>query len=142
MNETIKSIKDILDNYSGFELYTENNVIEVHPDNNGFLVSLTVENFEYIVQWGMCHQHYDNQFKKMEEGLFLFWAGLSEMSRLRIYKRGNSKYNWIFEINKDGNWEIIDNTKLIFRKFWKPKTEKVFQNNIIDYKLLLDNELY
>jgi len=139
MDKQIESIKNILDDYSGIEFESNDYSVIVYPENeNGFLVSLIVESEEFIIQWGNCHRHFEIIHEK-EEALDLFWAGLTDLTRIRAYSHGSREFQWIFEINENDSWETVDNTKSMFNKFWKPKIERIYQNNIIDSSMLDDN---
>jgi hypothetical protein len=141
MIDIVNDIENLLDNFSGFEKKSDNQSITVYPnDKNGFLVSLIVEPGEYIVQWGPCHHHFDNNFDydTMQRGVDLFWAGLSDITRLLAYSKGNKEYNWIFQIKEDSEWKTVDNTMVILNQFWLKKTEKIYQNKIIESYLLND----
>ena len=134
---TIKQIINSLRELKGFTLkVNDDNVIEILPDDPlGFPVFLTSTDKELLIQWGPCHQHFDDKYSSREEGLKLFYYSLSTKARLKVFSRGSYDYNWRFEINNGPAWDLIDST-YIGSMFWKKKKERTYQNNILDNKTL------
>lgn len=141
MDRQIESIINILTEFSGIEFESTDYSVTVLPENeNGFLVSISVEPEEFIIQWGNCHRHFEIAQEK-DEALNLFWAGLTNITRIRAYSHESDEFQWIYEIKEKDTWEVIDNTKFLFHKFWKPKVEKIYQNSLIDSNILSDSSI-
>jgi hypothetical protein len=124
----IVAIKEKLEKYPQVKYAVEGNLIKIFPVNEyGFNVVLEEQNFEYTVFFEGWHEHFTSE----QEALNCVAFGLSDCCRIKEISRGGKPHRWVVEHFNNGVWETDSETGLIVFGFWKKKTEKILQNNII-----------
>lgn len=118
--------------------YKKNSISISSFDKNGFTCWMSVELKGLIIGWEMCHRHFDEGFDDLDSGIHLFLAGLTKRARLIGYSHEDSFYRWKFEYWNNASWLKIDDSRMLFHKFWKPTRKTTFQNDLINY----DNLIY
>ena len=86
----ISQIVEKLKKYPELDFEQDANSISVTPANS-FNVWLTKNYNRFTVGFSGWHE----DFTEIEEALNYFAFGLSNKSRLKIYKRGSSEYKWV-----------------------------------------------
>src|SRR5688572_25946250 len=113
---TIEKIKAKLQKYPQVKYECDRNSISVFPtSDDGFTVSLTVDQDSYSVSFNGWHEDLQSE----EEALNCFAFGLSSECRLKEYRRGNFAYKWRVESQEKGKWVGDDTTGLLLFPFWK-----------------------
>jgi hypothetical protein len=128
----INEIKDKLQKYPSLNYEESKNSITIHTPNQdtGFDITLYIDTGEYTaytVAFGNWHGPFDTE----EDALEFVTFGLSKECRMRELTRGNRPYKWIIESYQNGKWKMVQETGILFFPFWKKKTEKIYQNNIL-----------
>jgi hypothetical protein len=124
----IEEIKAKLQKYPHAKFESDGNSISVFPtSNDGFTVSLTVNQDSYTVSFDGWHE----DFQDNEEALNCFAFGLSSDCRLKEYRRGNFAYKWIVESKENDGWVEDSTTGLFLFPFWMRKEVRYLQNNLI-----------
>lgn len=123
----IEEIKRRLEKYPTLRFRGDNRSITVDaPSPEGFSLSLTSSNDEYVVSFNGWHEN----FKSDAEALNCFAMGLSDQCRLKVVRRGKTEYKWTLEYwNRDG-WCEESTTGLLVFPFWQ-KAEIVYRQNSI-----------
>ena len=125
---TIDNMIEMLKKYQNISYTCDAYSLTVHPaDEEGFPVSLSLEEEGYTLCFGDWHDHFEAE----EEALEFFAFGLSHSCRLRVISRGGHPYKWIVENLANGTWRIVYEAGLFFFRFWGKKEEAVFQNKLI-----------
>jgi len=129
--DTINEIKSKLNNYDNIKYICDNTSITVKSQNkDGFDVGLYInpENKNtFTVYYNGWHEHFENK----KEAIQAFMFGLTNRCRLKVEHRGVKAFRWILEYKKDGNWIKDSIVGSFINPFWKRKTIKLLQNDII-----------
>ena len=128
MTNAIEQIKERLRKYPHVTYEADAFSVRVLPtSNDGFTVSLDINQNEYSVSFNSWHEN----FQKEDEALDCFAFGLSDECRLKEFRRGNFAYRWTVESRQNGSWVADSETGLFLFPFWKPKKVCYLQNNLI-----------
>jgi hypothetical protein len=129
----IARVKKKLDEeYPHIKYEIKDNVLTVpSADKNGFEVGVYLESKEWVVFGGKAwHEHFSDE----EAALNCFGCCLNNKYRLKTYFSGNFEYKGTLERLEDGQWHEIDTIGLLFYPFWRKRTIKYLQNNLVDSK--------
>ena len=96
------------------------------PTPNGFDVSLTEGDGQYVVAFDAWHEHFDSK----QTALNCFASGFSDLYRLKVSLRGDYPYKWTLEYLDDGTWTEVSTTGLIFFPFWRKRRVEYLSNRI------------
>ena len=97
---------------------------------NGFDVTLSVDNDKFTVYFNGWHEHFEDE----ETALNCFAFGLSNYCRLKEFSKNGKPYKWILEYKEDGEWLADSTTGLInaaLVKFWTRETVRYLRNDLI-----------
>lgn len=121
----IEEIRTKLRNYPHVKYVSDASSIRVLPiSDDGFTVELYVTHDQYTVSFNGWHE----VFNDAAEALDCFGFGLSDLCRLKEYRRGNSAYRWAVESKENGQWVAESETGLLIFPFWK-RSEVVYLQN-------------
>lgn len=124
----IEKIIGKLSGYPNVKYGRVGNRLEIDkPNPEGFPVTFIEEKDGFTVCFGSNHRHFDEE----DEALDYLAFGLSGNCRLREIIRG-SPHKWIVEQRDRDGWAPMNEVGLLFFRFWKRKTEKVYQNTLFD----------
>ena len=124
----IEEIKTRLQKYPHAKYESDADSISVFPtSDDGFTVSLTVNQKSYTVSFNGWHEDFQNE----EDALNRFAFGLSSECRLKECWRGSFAYKWTVESKENGEWVEDSSTGLFLFPFWKKKESRYLQNNLI-----------
>ncbi len=125
----IEEINERLKKYPHLKVDQKDGSLTIHPPSEeGFKVSICENPGEYTITFGDgWHEH----FKDRGEALKCFSFGLSNECRLKVVYRGNQPHKWIVQYLEDDKWIDDSTTGLLMFPFWRSRSEKLFQNNII-----------
>lgn len=93
---------------------------------SGFPVSVTEADGKSIVYLGNCRWIFRNDDEAVQHVLF----GLSDRCRLREYLRGKA-YRWVVEQKAEDGWSPMNETRLLFFRFWKRREVKIYRNEVV-----------
>lgn len=132
MMTPIEEIKHRLSKYPGVRYESDDASITVFPITaDGFSVAFTESlSNGYTVYFEGWHE----DFEDPAEALNIFALGLSDESRLREYRRGNTAYKWTLELLEDGEWIGQSTTGLVFFPFWRKLETRYLQNRLLSRK--------
>jgi hypothetical protein len=98
------------------------------PGDDSFEVGLFAKDQRYTVYYEGWHEDAENQ----DEALEMFAMGLSRSVRLRVTARGRVDHLWTVQYRTEDGWSDGSTTGLLFFPFWKPKTVRYLQNDVIE----------
>ena len=125
--DVIEEIKARLQEYPHAKFESSGSAISVLPiSNDGFTVSLMVNQDSYTVSFNGWHEDFEDQ----EEALNCFAFGLSSECRLKEYRRGNVACKWTVESKENGEWVKDSTTGLLIFPFWMKKKIRYLQNTL------------
>lgn len=137
MNESIfDRIQAILNNYPSITYKYESDTIEIpNQTENGFSIFCYInpdDNSEYTLQYDNWHEHFSTETEE-ERLLWWFLFGLTDKCQLQVKYAGTFEYLWSVYEFQNNKWNHCFSTGLIFFPFWKKRTVKIFQNNLIPF---------
>lgn len=104
------------------------NILSVGPESpEGFVVRLEDLNREYLVGFGNWSELFQNE----AEAVDWFGFGLSDRCQLKVHFCGACEHRWVVQRLADGAWRDVSRTGSFFFPFWRPRSERIFQNRWI-----------
>jgi hypothetical protein len=104
-------------------------------DEKGFEVGLVcgVED-GYYVYYGGWHEQFSKD--EAEDAIGCFLWGLTDNVRLKVKSRGSFQYHWTVQYFEKGKWTYWGCVGLLWFPFWRKKTIRYFQNNLIEAPII------
>jgi hypothetical protein len=128
MMNAIEQIVEKLRKYPHLKFELGESSITVQPTSSqGFTVGLEITGSRHTVFFNGWHEDFQGQ----EEALDCFAFGLSDECRLKECRRGSFAYRWTVESKQNGEWVADSETGLFLFPFWKTKTVRYLQNDLI-----------
>lgn len=129
----VDEIKEKLQKYPHVRYeVTEHSIVVFPTSESGFEVSLYFNDRDAVEPFNVFFKGWHEAFTTQEEALECFALGLSVGCRLKELSRGGEPYMWTVEYRDDWSWRSDSTTTtLLFVAFWKSKTERYLQNNLI-----------
>ena len=124
--DVYQEIRKRIKKYPNAVLEEERHGLSVTPED-GFTVWVASNEEYYSVGFEGWHEDFDSA----EEALECFGWGLSNKCRLKIYNKGSKPYKWVTQSLKNGEWENVSTTGLLFFAFWKKSNVIYKQNSLI-----------
>ena len=111
---------------------TEHSIVVLPTSESGFEVSLYFNQQDSYEPFNVFFKGWHEAFSTQAEALECFALGLSVECRLKESSRGGEPYKWTVEYRDDGSWQSDSTTTTpLFVAFWRSKTERYLQNNLI-----------
>jgi hypothetical protein len=121
----IKKLREVLDRYPEIKYESTDLSISIPPkDESEFEVQLIISADDVAVHYDGWHR----EFKTIEEALPWFFNGLTVFYRLKVSARGDYKYKWELEIQKDDRWTKSWVIALFVYPFWRRNRTFYLQN--------------
>lgn len=132
MTEVLQKIEERLKHYPGSRYKISEDSITVFPvDENGFDVSLFVSEMDSQTLYTVYYDGWHEEFSDEDEAQECFAYGLSSECRLKEFSCGGEPYKWTLEYKTEDGWEEHSTTALIFTKFWRKRTKRYLQNDLL-----------
>jgi hypothetical protein len=124
----LEELKRRLDSLGDVRYESDRSSLSVYPaDANGFPVRVMKNSNTYTVFLAGWHE----DFESPEETLDVFGFGLSDLCRLREYRRGDFAYKWTVESLEGGKWQEYSTTGLLIFPFWRRPEMHYLQNRFL-----------
>ncbi len=124
----IQVIKEKLKKYPQISYEeTENNISVFPVSDEGFTVSLEINQGIYKVFYNGWHEDFEDE----DKALNCFAFGLSNECRLKEFRRNNKPYKWTMEYKNGEDWIEDSTTGLLIFAVWQKQTIHYLQNDLI-----------
>ena len=136
----IEKLKQKLKDFPQVEYEESTGQIRVSPKNKkGFEVifDCDVDNNSFVFFNGW-HEKFSSD--QIEDAIGCFLWGLTDSVRLKVKSRGGFEYHWTIQRFEKGKFRNMDWVGLFCFPFWRKKTVKYLQNDIIKLPVVKKGE--